>query len=184
MVQIQWKINGGLHETEVRAIHEAALRMIDEVGIRVPSKEALRMLEGQPGVKIRSGTRVCVAPERVTELLGPFPRTIEETQEEPTFHVSGYALRCRDLRTGEIRRSTTQDMIEFTKIGHALGVRGNTTVMPQDMNQKLAEIATYKLCLTYRTEYGAQGSSAMTGYTIWCRKSRSSSAADIPSGCI
>jgi trimethylamine--corrinoid protein Co-methyltransferase len=121
--------------------------MIDETGIHVPSHQALKMLEGKKGVRIKNGTRVCVSPESVNELIGPFPKKIRKTGDKPTFNVSGYSLRCYDMRTGLIRTPTANDLVEFTKIGHCLGARGGAMVMPQDMPQKLAEIATYKLCM-------------------------------------
>ncbi len=156
MKRIKWSLNGGMCEDEVQKIHNAALQMIDETGIYVPSEIALKILDNQPGVKIHNGNRVCVSPERVNELLGPFPRKPEFPQDKYSFSVSGYALRCFDLRTGEIKHSTTNDLIEFTKIAHALGVNGCAMIMPQDMPQKLAEIATYKMCLDVSDRiYGA-----------------------------
>ncbi|MCM8759477.1 MAG: trimethylamine methyltransferase family protein [Candidatus Omnitrophica bacterium] len=141
-----WSIDGGLSENDIKEIHLWALNLIEKVGIQTPSKLALSMLEGKSGVKIKEN-RVFITPEIVEQLLGPFPKKVEDNQIEPSFHISGYALRCYDFKTGEIKKPTTNDMIEFAKIAHALGVSGSTIVFPTDLPQKLAEIATYKLCL-------------------------------------
>lgn len=146
MTKIQWQLKGGLTKDQIWAIHNAALRMIEKVGIHVPSEEARRMLQGKRGVVFRDTTRACVSAEKVAELFGPWPKPALE-HVEPGFNVSGYSLRCYDLRTGEIRSSTAKDMVEFTKIAHELGARGCSMIMPRDMPQRLAEVATYKLCL-------------------------------------
>ncbi|HOL50036.1 MAG TPA: trimethylamine methyltransferase family protein, partial [bacterium] len=107
-----------------------------------------KQVAGEKGIKIKNNTRICIAPEIIEQLLGPFPKNGDNNLgDKLSFHVSGYALRCYDLRTGEIKKPTTTDMIEFTKIVHTLGVQGSSIVMPQDLPQKLAEVATYKLCL-------------------------------------
>ncbi|MCM8805692.1 MAG: trimethylamine methyltransferase family protein [Candidatus Omnitrophica bacterium] len=148
MKNIKWHIEGGFEPHDVKQIHDLALKMIDEIGIHTPSKQAIQILSSEKGVKIKNETRVCIVPEKVEQLLGPFPRKQNTSQDsEPKFYVSGYSLRCYDFRTGEIRKPASNDLIEFTKIGHSLGVSGNATVMPLDLPQKLAEIATYKLCL-------------------------------------
>lgn len=48
--------------------------MVDEIGIHVPLESVVKILESQSGVKIKDGVRVCISPESVTELLGPFPK--------------------------------------------------------------------------------------------------------------
>ncbi|MCX7704982.1 MAG: trimethylamine methyltransferase family protein [bacterium] len=142
-----WKISGGLDYDDISQIHSTAIGLIEKVGIKTPSKVALKMLSGKSGVKIEND-RVFVSGEIVEELLGPFPKELNENrQDEPSFHISGYALRCYDFRTGEIKEPTTKDMVEFAKISHSLGVSGSSIVFPKDIPQKLAEIACYKMCL-------------------------------------
>lgn len=156
MTKIQWHVNGGLAPEQILAVHNAALRMIETVGLRVPSEEARRMLRGAKGVTFKDTDRACVSADKVTELFGPWPKPAPEPLKEPAFNVSGYSLRCYDLRTGEIRIPAVKDMIEFTKIAHALGAHGSTIVMPRDLPQRLAEVATYKLCLDVSDRvYGA-----------------------------
>ncbi|MCM8822956.1 MAG: trimethylamine methyltransferase family protein [Candidatus Omnitrophica bacterium] len=150
-----WKISGGLNENEITQIHTAALELIEKVGILTPSAQALKMIEGKSGIKIKDN-RVFIQPQVIEELLGPFPRKTIEDDREPSFHISGYALRCYDIRTGEIRNPTTDDMVEFAKIGHTLGASGCSIVMPKNIPQKLAEVATYKLCMDVSDRvYGA-----------------------------
>ncbi len=60
------------------------------------------MLEGKNGVKIKEN-RVFIASETVEQILGPFPKKTKDDQSESSFHISGYALRCYDFRTGEIK---------------------------------------------------------------------------------
>lgn len=141
-----WQISGGLNESDIREIHSSAIGLIEKIGIQTPSENVLKMLEGRNGITIKEN-RVFIQPETVEEIMGPFPKKKEKQQNEPSFHISGYALRCYDLKTGEIRKPTVNDMIEFTKIAHVLGASGGTIVFPTDLPQKLAEIATYKLCL-------------------------------------
>ncbi|MDD2709025.1 MAG: trimethylamine methyltransferase family protein [Verrucomicrobiae bacterium] len=156
MKKVQWHLDGGLTRDQVLAIHHAALRTIEKVGIHVPSEEARRMLQGKKGVVIRDSTRACVSAEKVVELFGPWPKQPPPPPADPGFSVSGYSLRCYDLRTGEIRESTTKDMVEFTKIAHQMGARGCSMIMPRDMPQRLAEVATYKLCMDVSDRiYGA-----------------------------
>ncbi|MCM8788327.1 MAG: trimethylamine methyltransferase family protein [Candidatus Omnitrophica bacterium] len=141
-----WKISGGLNEDDIKQVHTAALELIEKIGILTPSAQALEMIEGTNGVKIRDN-RVFIQPQVVEGLLGPFPKKQIPDNQEPSFHISGYSLRCYDIRTSEIKKPTTNDMVEFAKIAHSLGVTGSSIVMPQDIAQKLAEVATYKLCM-------------------------------------
>ncbi|HOK79750.1 MAG TPA: trimethylamine methyltransferase family protein [bacterium] len=147
MSKVKFHLSGGLTENEIKKTHENALQILDRIGIHTPSQYVINRVEGKRGVKIKNDTRICIAPEIVEQLIGPFPKTSHYSNDELSFHVSGYALRCYDFRTGEIKKPTTTDMIEFTKIAHTLGVSGSSIVMPQDLPQKLAEVATYKLCL-------------------------------------
>lgn len=148
MRNIKWQISGGFEQKDIEEIHKTALKIIEKIGILTPSERALRILKAEKGVKIKNSKRVCIFPERVEELLGPFPRKLKQNQpQEPEFYISGYSLRCYDFRTGEIRQPTVNDLVEFTKIAHMLGVKGSAMVMPLDIPQKLAEIATYKMCL-------------------------------------
>jgi len=156
MRKVTWTLSGGLTCSEIEQIHNAALQMIDETGILVSSKNAINILKGQQGVRIYNGNRVRISPQRVVEILGPFPKRPFIMQEKESFFISGYSLRCFDPETGRIRSSTAKDLVDFTKIAHALGVKGCAIVMPQDMPQKLAEVATYKLCLDVSDRiYGA-----------------------------
>lgn len=156
MTPIRWRISGGLNRKEILAIHNAALRMIATVGIHVPSEDARRMLKGEQGVTIKDTTRVCITAERVTDLLGPWPKKPPASPFKTEFFVSGYSLRCYDLRTGDIRSPTAHDLVEFTKIAHEIGASGCALVMPKDMPQRLAEVGTYKLCLDVSDRvYGA-----------------------------
>ncbi|MCM8825392.1 MAG: hypothetical protein NC937_04520, partial [Candidatus Omnitrophica bacterium] len=67
-----WKISGGLNENEITQIHTAALELIEKVGILTPSAQALKMIEGKSGIKIKDN-RVFIQPQVIEELLGPFP---------------------------------------------------------------------------------------------------------------
>ncbi|MGC8976265.1 MAG: trimethylamine methyltransferase family protein [Candidatus Ratteibacteria bacterium] len=51
------------------------------------------------------------------------------------------------MYTGEIKKPTLNDLINFTKIAHVLGCYGHALVFPQDLPQRLSEVATYKFCL-------------------------------------
>jgi trimethylamine:corrinoid methyltransferase-like protein len=157
MGKIEWKFESNLEEKTIKKIHIEALRLIEETGILIPSENVLKLIPRDNGVYIREKNRVCIKPEKIEEILGPFPKNdFKDENEEIKFFVSGYSLRCYDLRTGQIKKPTTIDLIEFTKIAHQLGAYGNAMVMPGDLPEELSEIATYKLCLDVSDRiYGA-----------------------------
>ncbi len=157
MGKIEWKFESNLSEKVIEKIHKEALKLIEKIGILIPSENVLKLIPEGNCVYIKNKNRVCIKPEKIEEILGPFPKNnLHNENEEIKFFVSGYSLRCYDLRTGQIKKPTSNDLIEFTKIAHQLGAYGNAIVMPCDLPQKLSEIATYKLCLDVSDRiYGA-----------------------------
>ncbi|MCM8804323.1 MAG: trimethylamine methyltransferase family protein [Candidatus Omnitrophica bacterium] len=155
MRKIIWELKGGLKNEEIKNIHEFALRLIEEIGIFVGSEKVLKNIPQEKGIFIKDN-RVFIKPEKIEELLGPFPKKKNFDEKEIKFFVSGYSLRCYDLYTGQIRKPTLNDLIDFTKIAHTLGAYGSALVFPCDLPQKLGEVATYKFCLEVSDRiYGA-----------------------------
>lgn len=155
MRKITWELEGGFKSEEIKKIHNFSLKLIEEIGILVPSEKVLKKIPQEKGILIKDN-RVFINSEKIEELFGPFPKKIKNREEEIKFFVSGYSLRCYDLYTGEIKKPTLKDLIDFTKIAHTLGAYGNALVFPSDLPQKLSEIGTYKFCLDVSDRiYGA-----------------------------
>lgn len=148
MSKVGYKLVGGLSEKELKEIHQNALRVLKEIGIDVSHKEILRLVSQHRGAKIK-GTRIYFEPDLVEEILDlkKLPKSSPSTNNDHfQMSLSGYAPKILDLNTAKVRSSTLSDLIEMTKLGDALGMKGYAPVFPSDIPQKEAELATYKVC--------------------------------------
>ena len=148
MSGIGYKLIGGLSEQQLKEIHQNALKVLKEIGIDVSHKEVLRLVSQHKGVNIK-GTRVYFESDLVEESLDlkKLPKSPPSVNNNHfQMHLSGYTPKILDLDTNKVRKSTLKDLIEMTKLGDALGMKGCAPVFPLDLPQKEAELATYKIC--------------------------------------
>ncbi|KKM12136.1 hypothetical protein SY88_05280 [Clostridiales bacterium PH28_bin88] len=110
-----------LSSRDIIKIHEAALEVMEEVGVHFPSDKALNVLE-EAGCTVDRSTRVAKLPARlVMQYMRKAPSRYVLAGRDPkndlfldanTCYLStdGCGIQVMDIDTGEIRRSTKQDV--------------------------------------------------------------------------
>jgi len=120
-----------LSQDEMKAIHNASLQVLEETGIKVMSNKALNILE-EAGVKVDyEKKRATIPADIVEEAIKWAPKTIKCCARNPKydftldkkeihFTTDGYAPFIRDFETGERRRSTKADLVDWIRIADYL----------------------------------------------------------------
>lgn len=153
MDDVSYTLSGGLTKIQMERIHEDALKVLNKVGIDIPQSETLRLLSKHKGVSVEE-TRIKYHPDLVNTCLKRTTDKIKEDElqsEGEKFdslkaRVGGLTLNILDLDTGRIRRTTTRDLIEMTKLADSLGMGGVTPVIPHDIHPKLQDLTIHKVC--------------------------------------
>ncbi len=132
-----------LTEEQVDRIHVASLRLLERTGIRIDSEDAQKRLLKNGATRHPSKSNVITFPERmVEESIKKIPRYGKYYARDPkndvtfdgetTFaHPEGGNPNFMDLETGEIRRSTYEDLAMASKVIDALdycALAGNLVV--------------------------------------------------------
>jgi trimethylamine--corrinoid protein Co-methyltransferase len=116
---------------EVQKIHEASLKVIEEVGVKFPSPRALEIWKSH-GARVDSGSMVVRAPRRLIETaLREAPPVYTLAARNPALdlpldgnHVyaatDGCGVEVIDIRSGERRRSTLQDVADIARVADFL----------------------------------------------------------------
>jgi len=122
-----------LSDAEVLRLHTRALEVLERVGIKYENRRALRLLE-EAGQEVDYEAGMArLKPDLVERCIKSTPRviTLGGRRPERDMVLDGKHLRittngqgtfAQDLRTGERRAGTVQDLRDSTKIGHYLDV--------------------------------------------------------------
>lgn len=120
-----------LNEEEVRMIHNATLEVVESVGVRFPSKRALNVLEAH-GAKVDWDRKVAKIPADILEkYLAMAPQTytlaaLDESLDLPLdgnhsyLGTDGCGVEIIDAFTGELRRTTKQDLMDVSRVADYL----------------------------------------------------------------
>lgn len=126
--QLQFRV---LSDRDIQRIHQAALEVMEEVGVKFPSARALSLLE-EAGCKVDRETAVARLPATlVMEMMRKAPAQFLLAGRDPQddIFIDGYtsylstdgcAVDFFDIETGELRRSTKQDIIDACKVADFL----------------------------------------------------------------
>jgi trimethylamine--corrinoid protein Co-methyltransferase len=146
-----------LSQGQIQQMHDAALEILENVGIKIEHPRLIQMLTGQDGVTIDDGW-ARLQPDMVERYVNEQrqkarPFSHPETSE---IHCSagGYASYTVDMKTGEARPITTADLIQYTKLIHAMSesdypISGSCPGFPQDVPPPLRPLAQYKIGAEY-----------------------------------
>jgi len=146
-----------LSEEQIQQMHQSALEILATIGIKIEHPRVIQMLSGQNGVTIENGwarLRADVVDQYVNEQRQhAHPFSYPETS---AIHCSAgaYASYTVDMETDEVRPITTADLIQYTKLIHAMSeagypVSGSCPGFPQDMPPQLRPLAQYKIGAEY-----------------------------------
>ncbi len=120
-----------LSERDILKVHEAALEVMEETGVRFPSHKALDVLE-EAGCRVNREAMVARLPARlVMEALRQAPSRYLLAGREPkddmwiddkTSYLStdGCCVDIYDIHSGELRRTTRQDITDACKVADFL----------------------------------------------------------------
>lgn len=140
--KVSYKLTGGLSEEQIKNIYKEALLVIEEIGIDVPHQKTLKLLSDYKGVTVK-GTRVYFKDWLVNECT--VKKRYQPEDGKFKIHTGVYCLNILDLN-GNVRASTTKDLIDMVKLADSLGMGGEAPIEPTDIPPKLRQIAMMKTC--------------------------------------
>lgn len=119
-----------LSDEKLERIHAASLGVLERTGVRLYEPRALDLLK-RKGVPVEDGNRVRIPPALVEWALSVAPKstTLYSRGGEPAMVLQGHNMyygtgsdcpNVIDLRTGQRRPGTLQDIVEATRICDAL----------------------------------------------------------------
>ena len=136
-------------------VHEKSIEILEEVGFCVPEEDVLARLESVGFPIDRENQMVRITPDLLDTAQKTLPRDVklyDRTGENPTpfeksscFMGAGTPVNVLDLKTGERRSATRQDVYQFVTIQDALNqvdiVRPTVTAIDMGECSDLVEIA-------------------------------------------
>jgi trimethylamine--corrinoid protein Co-methyltransferase len=138
-------LTGGLTPRQIQTMHEKALWLIETSGIQVPHEGVRRLIAGHDGVRVEKDM-VRFRPEVVLGALEAARYDVPEYAKTGWVMSAGaHQTNCYGLDTGRLRPPTTQDLIDFLKLGDALDTVGSAPVVPMDVPVHLQHILMHKL---------------------------------------
>ena len=138
-------LQGGLAPEQIRTMHEKALWLIETSGIQVPHQGVLKLLAAQDGVRIEKDM-VRFKPEVVLRALAAAKYDVPEYAKTGWVMSAGaHQTNCYGLDSGSLRLPTTQDLVDFLKLGDALDTVGSAPVIPMDVPVHLQHLLMHKL---------------------------------------
>ena len=138
-------LQGGLAPEQIRTMHEKAMWLIETSGIQVPHQGVLKLLAGHDGVKIEKDI-VRFQPDLVLRALKAAKYDVPEYARTGWVMSAGaHQTNCYGLDTGQLRLPTTQDLVDFLKLGDALDTVGSAPVIPMDVPVHLQHLLMHKL---------------------------------------
>jgi len=119
-----------LSDNQVERLHHASLEILERTGVRLFEPEALELLK-KKGVRVEDGNRVRIPPGLVEWALSIAPKStvLYNRHGKPVMPLEGYNVfygpgsdcpNVIDVRTGERRRGTLQDIVDATLVCDAL----------------------------------------------------------------
>ena len=121
-----------LSEHDIEKVHEITLEMLKDPGVEVQSESALRLLEqGGASVDFKE-MRARIPEELVRETIKNLPKTMKfgarnpkqtmtyPKEGPPYMATNGTAVYMTDLRTGEKRTTTANDLADFMSVCDAM----------------------------------------------------------------
>jgi trimethylamine--corrinoid protein Co-methyltransferase len=138
-------LKGGLNPEQIRIMHEKAMWLIETSGIQVPHEGVRKLLAGYKGVRVEKDM-VRFQPAVVLEALKAARYDVPEYAKTGWVMSAGaHQTNCYGLDSGSLRLPTTQDLIDFLKLGDALDTVGSSPVIPMDVPVHLQHILMHKL---------------------------------------
>ncbi len=144
-----------LSQTEKRKIYHKALTILAKVGVEIRNEEALGLLDGA-GARI-DGDRVYLEQHHVEEALAVAPKYIPvydrngelalELGSNDNYYGTGSDNpNTKDIQTGERRKSTIDDVANFSRLVDALPDLDflMSMALPSDVPTKLADLYQFK----------------------------------------
>ena len=158
------KLQQFLSQDQIQQMHQAALEILKTVGIKIEHPRLIQMLAGQDGITIEDGwTRL--RPDVVDQYVNEQRQRVRPFSHPETSEIhcsaGGYASYAVDMETDEVRPITTADLIQYTKLIHAMNdagypISGSCPGFPQDVPPPMRPLAQYKI----GAEYSKFGGSA------------------------
>jgi trimethylamine--corrinoid protein Co-methyltransferase len=119
-----------LSDDQVERLHHASLEILDRTGVRLFEPEALELLK-QKGIQVEDGNRVRIPPGLVEWALSVAPKRtvlcdrhgnrVMPLERNNVFYGPGSDCpNVIDVRSGERRRGTLQDIVDATTVCDAL----------------------------------------------------------------
>ncbi len=138
-------LKGGLGGDQIQQMHEKAMWLIETSGIQVPHEGVRKLIAGHDGVTVE-GDMVRFKPEVVSRALEAASYDVPEYARSGWVMSAGaHQTNCYGLDSGSLRPPTTQDLIDFLKLGDALDTVGSSPVIPMDVPVHLQHILMHKL---------------------------------------
>ncbi len=140
-----------LSESDLDKIHASTLRILEKVGVRFDSPEALLLLR-KAGAEIE-GSQVRLPTKIIDKVIESSPAKVTLYARDPAKNLylgegsihftSGFgATWVRDSETGQIRDSSLNDLITFTRLADSLELVHMVlfSVVPQDVPSHLLDV--------------------------------------------
>jgi trimethylamine--corrinoid protein Co-methyltransferase len=119
-----------LSDDQVERLHHASLEILERTGVRLYEAQALELLK-KKGLTIEDGNRMRIPHELVEWSLSVAPKsaTLYDRHGKPAMPLEGYNMfygtgsdcpNVIDLKTGQHRPGTLQDIVEATTVCDAL----------------------------------------------------------------
>jgi trimethylamine--corrinoid protein Co-methyltransferase len=144
-----------LTEDQVKEIHRATLELLETLGVRVLSDEGVRLLR-EAGCRVQDNT-VRIPNWLVEECLRSAPSriTICNRKGEDAMHLEGRKVyfgmgtdlqKTYDLKSGELRTSCLQDVVNAARIGDYVEEIDfiASSALPQDVPTNMMYIESFK----------------------------------------
>ncbi len=139
MKRVQYRLEGGLTDKDLRQMHVEVLRVLDEVGVECDNPRALEILAGKDGIRV-APPRVRFSPEVVNEAIEQARKRGRNAPAPPAeISVSGSwnCFNIEDMETREVRPSTAADVREMFKLLHVTKTGPVSPVYPTDIHPAL-----------------------------------------------
>ena len=149
----------GFTEADLEQMHRAALKVLFELGISVENSTALRLLV-EAGVRV-DGSRAYFHPEFVEEHLHILKENWakeaiipKDIPDHLTFGVGDMCQYYHNPHTDAIELMTTKNLVEASKIVHAMQTRGLGSYVPgvpRDVPNQLQALVEYRIGAEFLT---------------------------------
>jgi len=120
-----------LSKDELDQIHNSTLEILENPGLIIPSKRVLEILERAGANVNHEKNSVTIPPNIVGEALKKAPKTMRYGARNPKYDIllekkqtyfttDGYGVFIKDVKTGERKSSTSEDLAQWARIVDSL----------------------------------------------------------------